>query len=123
MEEKVFALINNIYTEMQQGFTHLNQEISGIKQDISGLKEDVSTLKQDVSGLKEDVSTLKQDVTGLKQDIIRMENKMDNKFGALFDGHTQQGEGLQRVENKVDQLADNYERQDVKIEVIHSRAK
>jgi archaellum component FlaC len=130
VEDKVIDLISRMYAEMQDGFKGLGKEIKDIKQDVgilkedvSGLKQDVSILKEDVSGLKQDVGILKEDVTSLKQDIIRIENKMDDKFGALFDGYTQHGVRLERVENKIDDLVSNYERQDVKIEVIHSRAK
>ena len=109
MEDKVLDLMSKMYAEMQQGFSEVRQDINGVKQDITGLKEDVTGLKEDV--------------TGLKRDIIRLENKIDDKLGGLFDGYTQHEERLGRMDRKLDILVDNYERQDVKIEVIHSRAK
>ena len=66
---------------------------------------------------------MQEGFSSLRQDIIRIENKMDDKFGVLFDGYKQHADRLDRVESKLDVLIDNYERQDVKIEVIHSRAK
>jgi len=69
-----------------------------------------------------EMQDMKQDMA-TKKDIVRLENTLDEKLGALFDGYTQNTSQLERVDHKMDKLTDNYEKQDVEIKVIHSRAK
>lgn len=73
--------------------------------------------------MKTEFKEVKTEIREVKQDIVRLENKMDDKLSALFDGHKQHEDRLDRLETKVDRVIDNYDRQDVKIEVIHTRAK
>ena len=89
-----------------------------MKVDVNGLKNDVGGLKEDVGGLKIDVNGLKVDVNGLKNDIIRLENKLDNNSMALFDGYKQTFERLGVVEQKIDDLTNKVDKQEVEIRVI-----
>lgn len=102
MEDKMFELMTKMYAQMQAMNDKMDTKFAEVKEEITEIKADVKSVKQD---------------------IVRLENKMDEKFGALFDGHTQHEDRLERLETKVDKVIDNYDRQDVKIEVIHTRAK
>ncbi|MCG8482340.1 MAG: hypothetical protein MJA31_03450 [Clostridia bacterium] len=89
-EEKIFDLMTQMYSE-----------IRGIKTDVSTLKTDVSTLKTDVSTLKTDVSTLKTEMKNVSNTVVKIENEQRVKFGALFDGYTQNSAKLDRIEMEV----------------------
>lgn len=76
MEEKMFELMTKMYSEMQE------------------MKGDMKEMKQDISGLKQDVSSL-------KKDMVRMEDKMDAKLSALFDGYKQNTEQIQELKKEL----------------------
>ena len=54
----------------------------------------------------------------LKQDIVRLENKMDQNHKALYDVYKLTYEKLEILEEKVNEIDKNVERQDVEIRVI-----
>jgi archaellum component FlaC len=95
MDEKIFDLLSKMYNEVQ------------------GIKDEMQEMKVEINKGFEKTS----------QDIVRLENKIDEKVGGLFDGYTQHQELMERMTKSVDKLTDNYEKQDVEIKVIHSRAK
>lgn len=111
MGDKVFDLMEKMYSEMQNGFKEVREEISGVKQDVDGIKIDMNDLKQEVNGVK-------QEVGGLKLDIMRLEDKMDIHFSALYDGYKQNTEKLHDLEVKVDDLSDKVKGQELEIRVI-----
>lgn len=55
-----------------------------------------------------------------KQDIVRLENKMDINFKALYDGYQQSIEGINNLREKIDKLADRVENQEIKLQVLRS---
>ncbi len=69
--------------------------------------------------LKQDMAT-KQDISNMatRQDIVRLEDKMDMNFKALYDGYTLTYEKLSALEDKVDNLSIKVENQNVEIKVI-----
>ena len=95
MDKKIFDLLSKMYNEVQ------------------GMKGEMQEMNVQMTKRKEKTS----------QDIVRLENKIDEKVGGLFDGYTQHQEVMERMIKSVDKLTDNYEKQDVEINVIHSRAK
>lgn len=96
MDDKMFALLEKMYIEMQE------------------LKQDMAT-KQDISNM-----ATKQDISNMatRQDIVRLEDKMDTNFKALYDGYTLTYEKLSALEDKVDKLSIKVENQNVEIKVI-----
>ena len=62
------------------------------------------------SEMKENMAT--------KHDIIRLEDKMDTNHKALYDGYKQTYEKLTILENKVNEIDNKVEKQDVEIRVI-----
>ncbi len=56
----------------------------------------------------------------LKQDIVRLEDKIDGNHKALYDGYKLTYEKLGVLEEKVNEIDKNVEKQDVEIRVIKS---
>jgi chromosome segregation ATPase len=90
----------------------LETEMKEVRTDVAGLKTDVKELKTDVAGLKTDVKELKTDVAGLKTDVkdlkktterieLTIEHEVRPKIEALFDGHFQNSDKLERIEKEV----------------------
>ena len=88
MDDKVFDLMTQMYSELQN---------------ISG-----------------QVGNLDQRLAKIEKDIIRLEDKVDSGSRALFDGYTQTYEKLSMVDEKVDALRLQVEKQDVEIKVIRN---
>jgi hypothetical protein len=75
--------------------------------------------KEDISNMvtKEDLSKVEQ---GLKHHIVRLEDKIDQNNKALYDGYKLTYEKLEVLEEKVNEISKNVEKQDVEIRVIRS---
>lgn len=52
--------------------------------------------------------------------IARMENKMDNKFGALFDGHGLHSDRLDRIEDGINNIEKTIATHDLEIKKADS---
>jgi len=75
MEDKTFDLITKMYSEIMQRFDTVDKKL--------------------------DEKADKADIVKLENDIIRMENELVPKVQALFDGHKQHTDQLERIENEV----------------------
>lgn len=62
----------------------------------------------------------KEDISLTRQDIVRLENKMDINFKALYDGYQQSIEGIKDLGDKLDKLTDRVENQEIKLQVLKS---
>lgn len=89
MDEKMFNLMEKMYTEMQE------------------MKENMAT-KQDLEKLESKVN----------QNLARLENKMDNNHKTLYDGYKQSIEGITDIRQKLDKLTDRVENQEIKLQVL-----
>lgn len=83
--------------------------------------EKISNMDNKMNEMQQDMVDIKQDVSELKKDVIRIENKVDEKLSALFDGYSQNTEAINILNEKVDKLVASQERQDVEIKVIHTK--
>ncbi|MDD4503300.1 MAG: hypothetical protein PHS15_00565 [Clostridiaceae bacterium] len=75
MEDKVFELLTEMYSKMAEQFKEIN-----------GKFEEVNR---------------KLDEKADKSDIIRLENELNPKVKALFDGYKQHTDMLERIEKEV----------------------
>lgn len=100
MDEKMFELFEKMYIEIQD------------------MKSNMVT-KEDLANMatKEDLSKVER---GLKHDIVRLEDKIDQNNKALYDGYKLTYEKLEVLEEKVNEINKNVEKQDVEIRVIRS---
>lgn len=73
MEDKTFDLLEKMYSE------------------FSSFREETKTEFQD----------LKKEVTDIKETVIKIENEHGKKLSALFDGHKQNADKLDRIEKEV----------------------
>lgn len=90
MVDGISDLMEKMYNEMNQGFARLEKRID-------------ETFKQ----AREN-----------NNNIIPLESKMDEKMEALFDGYRQNAEGIQRLEDKIDDFSAKVENQEKEIKVI-----
>ncbi|RCX16935.1 hypothetical protein DFR58_109163 [Anaerobacterium chartisolvens] len=82
MEDKAFELITQMYSEMKQQFEDMNKQF-----------EDMNKQFKEVNR--------KLDQKADKTDIVRLENELNPKVQALFDGYKQHTDILERIENEV----------------------
>ncbi len=75
MEDKTFELLTRMYSEMTEKFSEINKQFEEVNR--------------------------KLDEKADKNDIIRLENEINPKVQALFDGYKQNTDILERIENKV----------------------
>ncbi len=64
------------------------------------------------------LDNLEEGQNKLNSDIIRLENKLDDKSKALFDGYKQTYEEVKEVKQAVEELSSKVEKQEVEIKVI-----
>jgi len=69
-----------------------------------------------------DEINIKLDKKADKTDIVRLEDKLDNKTKALFDGYSQTYEKLTDIEKKLEDISIKVEKQDIEIRVIKNIA-
>ena len=96
MEDKVFELLTEMYSKMTEQF----KEINGKFEKINGKFEKINGKFEEVNGKFEEVNR-KLDEKADKSDIIRLENELNPKVKALFDGYKQHTDMLERIEKEV----------------------
>ena len=101
-----------------EGMAFMRQELTEVKNDVSSLKSDVSSLKQDVADIKNEQSDMNKRLTRVEETVTRIENVHGDKLAALFDGHSQNKEQLEKISHKIDDLSDKVDKHDIKIQVI-----
>ena len=83
--ERVFDLIEGLYTHTTVQFEEVKRDISELKTDIAVLKQDIAILKRDISELQVDVAELKvitadnaESIGGVDKELKRMNEKVYN---------------------------------------------
>ncbi|EEG78472.1 hypothetical protein [Dethiobacter alkaliphilus] len=79
-DNQVFELMTKMYAEMQKGFKDVNDRIQATNVEVQSIKGEIQNVKNTV---------------------IKIEADHGLKFGALFDGHTQVSQKLDRIEAEV----------------------
>ena len=79
----------------------------------------IEKLYIDMQDMKSNMAT-KQDLEGMatKHDIVRLENKMDTNFKALYDGYQQSIEGITDLRGKVDSILEKLKDHDINIKLL-----
>ncbi len=101
MDEKIFNLLEKMYVD-------LTGRIDGLSGTVEGLSRRVDVLNDEMYDMR----------TEFRQDFVRLENKMDENFSALYDGYKQCIEGIGDLRGKVDGLTDKVEHQEIHLQVI-----
>lgn len=55
-----------------------------------------------------------------KNDIVKLEVKMEDNFKALYDGYAQNTEKITEMREKLDNLTDKVDNQEIKLQVLKS---
>jgi len=82
LEDKVFELMSKMYSEMTGKFGEINKQFNELNKQFNELNR-------------------KLDEKADKSDIVRMENELNPKVEALFDGYKQHTDILERIEKEV----------------------
>ena len=107
MDNKTFDLMSKMYTEMNSKFDEMNSKFDS---------------KFDKMNSNFDEINKKLDTKADKNDIVRLEDKLENKTKALFDGYTLTYEKLTDIEKKLEAISIKVEKQDIEIRVIKNIA-
>lgn len=97
MDDQMFELMSKMYSE------------------FSEFRKDMYEFKKDMYEFKNDMYEFKKET---QNSFIKLENKVDTNFKALFDGYKQTYEKLNCLEEKVDNISAKVEKQDFEITVI-----
>jgi archaellum component FlaC len=68
---------------------------------VGNLTQDVGDLKKGQANLEKKVDSMEKKVDAIDKTVIRIENEHGNKLTALFDGHKQNADKLDRIEKEV----------------------
>lgn len=116
----MFDLMTQMYSELQ----NLSGQVGKLDARLTSLEDKVdegfSRVDQRFTKVEEDIARVEQRVAKVEKDIIRLEDKVENSSRALFDGYTQSYEKLSMVDDKLDALSIQVEKQDVEIKVIRN---
>lgn len=96
MEDRTFDLMSKMYTEMNSRFGEMNSRFNELNKKLDKKVD--------------------------KDDIVRIEDKLENKTKALFDGYTQTYEKLTDIEKKLEYISNKVEKQDIEIRIIKNIA-
>lgn len=99
LEDKVFDLMTTMYSDFTKRFDKIEGRLDNLE------------------------NGQKQLENGQKKLENILENEIKHEIKVLFDGYKQTYEKLTVIENKVDNLADRVEKQDVEIRVIKGSKK
>lgn len=82
--EKIFELMTKMYSEMQEGFNKVNKRFDSVDKRIDATDKRIDGLENQV-----------------KKTNLTIENGVNPKLDALFDGYKQNSEKLQKIEDEV----------------------
>lgn len=105
MEDKMFELLEMLYTEVQDIKSNMATKDELLKM---ATKEDLLKMAS------------KEDLQGLRHDFVRLENKMDSNHKALYDGYRLTYEKLEVLQEEVDEINEKIEKQDFEFRVIRT---
>lgn len=63
--------------------------------------EKISNMDNNMQEMKGKINTIDDRLTSLEQNMVRMEDKMDTKLSALFDGYKQNTEQIQELKKEL----------------------
>ncbi|MFZ7102725.1 MAG: hypothetical protein ACOWWO_08705 [Peptococcaceae bacterium] len=85
----------------------LTQEITEIKGEINGVKGEINGVKGEINGIKGEINGIKGEINGIKGEIkkinLKLENEIEPKIAALFEGQQIHSAQLNRIEEKLGQ--------------------
>jgi chromosome segregation ATPase len=123
MDDKLFDLVSKMYSEMQEMQADIKETKADLKEVKADLKETKADLKETKADLKETKADLKETKSDVKRLFIKIENDIEPKLQALFDGYKQTYEMTKANSIKLDEIAEKVTKQEVEIKVIQGGKK
>jgi septal ring factor EnvC (AmiA/AmiB activator) len=83
------------------------EKIGGMDARLTGVETNMATkaelaeVKTELSSVKTDIAEVKTELSSVKAIVIKIEHDHGQKLGALFDGHAQNSEKLDRIEAEI----------------------
>ena len=109
MEDKVFELIEKMYTD-------LKAEIKAVKTD---LKTEIQTVQSNLNAEIQAVkSELKAEVQTVGNQVTMLENDHGKKLDALMDGYKQLAEGQEEIKSQIQDINSKVTNQEVEKTVL-----
>ena len=87
MEEKIYELLNRMYSDLSEKIGDLNGKIGSMEGKIGNMEGRLGNIETEVADLK--------------KVVLRIETDHGNKLDALFDGYKQNSDRLDRIEAQV----------------------
>ena len=106
MEDKTFALVTQLYSEMTTQFAEINHKL------------DQKADKSDIIRLENGIAHLANDVARLENGFVRLENDFGTKTDALLDGFQKLSEGQETIKGLIQELQEKITNQDIQITVL-----
>ena len=103
-EEKTLELLELMYTEFTKKFDAIDQRFEKIDQRFEKIDQRFEKIDQRFDAMDQRFDRLENEVKENRQAIIRIENTMNEKFGALFDWQKQSQEKFEEIDEKIDNL-------------------
>lgn len=100
MEEKIYDLLEKMYIDLTGKMDKINIDISSRMDKMDGIFDKIEL------------------TMATKHDIVRLEDKMDKNFKALYDGYSLTYEKVSSLEDKIDIIDKKINNHDVEIKVI-----
>ena len=100
-ENKLFKLIEKIHGEMQKGFKEVNTRLDGVDSRLDGIDARLDGVDSRLDGIDARLDGLDTRLTRVENTVTRIEHDHGRKLDALFDGHKQNADRLDRIENEV----------------------
>ena len=111
-EEKILSLLetmngrmdtmNGRMDTMDSRMEQLASDMVTVKNDVSVLKTDVAILKTDMRNVKTDIAGLTEKLDFVSDSVVRIEHEHGKKLAALFDGYQQVNDKIDRLQIQVD---------------------
>lgn len=104
-EDKLFDLMTQMYSEMKEGFNKVDNRLTSLEDGQKNLENRQKNLEDRQINLENQQKNLEDGQKGLENEVRKtnmvIENEIKPNIKALFDGHIQNSEKLDRIEKEV----------------------
>lgn len=87
MEEKIFELLTQMYSELNGKMDNMQNQLNGMQGRMDGMQNRMDNMHTEIKDLK--------------KIVMNIETDHGNKLDALFDGYRQNAARLERIEAQV----------------------
>ncbi len=106
--DQLLELLSKMYGEMQEGFKEVKGRLDkvegrldGVEGKLDGVEGKLDGVEGKLDGVENRLDRVEGELESIKKTVIHIEDDHGKKLQALFDGHTQLNNQLERIENEV----------------------